>query len=382
MTSFHSLRLAGLAGLTLTVASSAMAQQANGYYFGGLAAGQAQSKMQEEHTAASVLGAGLSAISTSREDGDLAFKLFVGYQFNPNFALEAGYFNLGRFKFASSTLPTGRLDGEIKVQGLNLDLVGMMPITDRLSGLARIGAQYAHTDDSFSTAGAATVRNANPSDHDTNLKVGLGLQYMLSPSLAMRGEVERYRLSDAVGNHGAANMFSLGLVYAFGRVPEARRAQAAPMMAPTPVQEPVAAAAYVAPPPAVVAPTRRRVSFSADSLFGFDKAIVRTEGKTALDTLSRELQGTQYDVITVEGHTDRLGSDAYNQKLSEMRAKAVKDYLTDADGVPAARITAVGKGESMPVTKPEDCKGNTANAKLVACLQPDRRVVVEVSGTR
>jgi len=138
------------------------------------------------------------------------------------------------------------------------------------------------------------------------------------------------------------------------------------------------------PPPVVVAPppAPKRVSFQADSLFGFDKSGLRPEGKAALDTFATELKGTSFSTITVEGHTDRLGSVKYNQKLSEQRAETVKDYLVTSGGIDAGKISAVGKSESMPVTKPEDCKGKAATPKLIACLQPDRRVDVEVSGTR
>jgi len=101
----------------------------------------------------------------------------------------------------------------------------------------------------------------------------------------------------------------------------------------------------------------------------------------ALDQFAHELAGTHFDAITVEGHTDRLGSQAYNQKLSMRRAEAVKSYLVSAGGVDAGRVSAVGKGESQPVTKAEDCRGAKPNPKLIACLQPDRRVDVEVSGT-
>ena len=110
--------------------------------------------------------------------------------------------------------------------------------------------------------------------------------------------------------------------------------------------------------------------------------MIRPEGKEALDKFARELSGTQFDVIAVEGFTDRIGSLAYNDKLSSRRAEAVKAYLVASGGIDATKITAVGKGESNPVTKPDECKGNKASAKLIACLQPDRRVDVEVSGTR
>ena len=247
-----------------------------------------------------------------------------------------------------------------------------------------------------------TVLNPNPSARSFNPKFGGGLQYEFSPSFLMRAEAERYRINDAVGNRGDVNLYSLSLVFPFGRTPApAPRMAAAPVyVAPAPVYVAPAPAPAPAPPPivapppppvvvvapvapVVLPPVRRRVSFSADSLFTFDKSIVRPEGKVALDKFAQELKGgTQFDVITVEGHTDRLGSTAYNQRLSAQRAEAVKAYLVSSGGVPGPKVSAVGKGESAPVTKAKDCVGSKPTPKLIACLQPDRRVEVEVTGTR
>ncbi len=132
----------------------------------------------------------------------------------------------------------------------------------------------------------------------------------------------------------------------------------------------------------VVAPAPQRVSFSADTLFGFDKATVRPEGKAELDKFSNQLSGTSYQSISVEGHTDRLGSTGYNQTLSEERAASVKNYLVTNGQVDPALVSAVGKSESQPVTAPGDCSDQQSRAQLINCLQPDRRVEVEVNGTR
>lgn len=126
----------------------------------------------------------------------------------------------------------------------------------------------------------------------------------------------------------------------------------------------------------------RRVSFSADSLFSFDASVIRPEGKAALDTFARQLASTRFDVVTVQGHTDRLGSTSYNQRLSGRRAESVKSYLVTSGGLDPARISAVGKGSAEPVTRPGDCKGSKRSDKLIACLQRDRRVEVEVDATR
>jgi OOP family OmpA-OmpF porin len=140
--------------------------------------------------------------------------------------------------------------------------------------------------------------------------------------------------------------------------------------------------AAVPPAPMVVPVPRRRVSYSAESMFGFDRAALTPEGKASLDSFTAELAGTQFDSINVEGHTDRLGSEAYNQKLSLQRADAVKEYLVTTGKVDPAKIVTVGKSESAPVTATADCKGQSPTAKLIACLAPDRRVEIEVAGTR
>jgi OmpA-OmpF porin, OOP family len=143
----------------------------------------------------------------------------------------------------------------------------------------------------------------------------------------------------------------------------------------------VAAAERAPVKPAAVAPPRAQsFVFSADALFAFDKAVIKPEGKVALDDFARQLGGAQYDVVFVTGHTDRFGSNEYNQKLSERRAQAVKDYLVSKE-IADSRLTARGKGESEPVTEAGSCPG-TASAKVIACLQPDRRVHVEVTGMK
>lgn len=146
---------------------------------------------------------------------------------------------------------------------------------------------------------------------------------------------------------------------------------------------PARPAAPPASPPPKKAPAKllpQKINFSADALFDFDKAVLKPEGKAMLDDLARLLNGAQYEVIGATGHADRFGSNPYNQKLSERRANAVKDYLASRD-IPANRINATGKGETQPVTKAGDCRGRKS-AKVIACLQPDRRVDVEVTGSK
>lgn len=152
--------------------------------------------------------------------------------------------------------------------------------------------------------------------------------------------------------------------------------------APQPVAqrvEPVPPVAVAAPKPAP-RPMAEKITLDADALFDFDKAVLRPEGRAALGSLVGKLAGVELDAITAVGHTDRFGTDSYNQALSDRRAAAVRAYLVE-NGVQPNRMHTEGMGEKQPVTKPADCPGG-ATAKVIACLQPDRRVEVEVIGTR
>ena len=152
---------------------------------------------------------------------------------------------------------------------------------------------------------------------------------------------------------------------------------------PKEVCEPKAVAAAettTAPAAPAVAPAREKVTLAADALFDFDKATLRPDGKAALDEVVAKAQQLVLEVVIAVGHADRIGSAAYNQKLSEKRAAAVKEYLV-SKGIPANRIYTEGKGSKQPVTKPGQCKG-PKSPKVIACLQPDRRVEVEIIGTK
>ncbi|MDP1909408.1 MAG: OmpA family protein, partial [Hyphomicrobium sp.] len=100
----------------------------------------------------------------------------------------------------------------------------------------------------------------------------------------------------------------------------------------------------------------------------------------ALDSFVGKLKDISPETVMTIGHADRIGTDGYNQRLSEQRVGTVKAYMV-SKGVEANRIYTEGKGETQPVTKAGDCAG-PKSAKIIACLQPDRRVEIEVIGTR
>lgn len=149
---------------------------------------------------------------------------------------------------------------------------------------------------------------------------------------------------------------------------EPKMADAGPAPAPMPVTGPEKAA-FVA------------ITLKAETLFDFDKSVIRADGKKTLDdeVVTKMKQYPQVEVVLVTGYTDRIGTDAYNQKLSQRRADAVKAYLT-GQGVENNRIETAAKGEADPVVSCDNIKGKVSgkNRNLVECLQPNRRVMVEV----
>jgi len=139
--------------------------------------------------------------------------------------------------------------------------------------------------------------------------------------------------------------------------------KAAPAAAPAPAARPAA------PAPAPAAATK--VTYAADAFFDFNKAVLKADGKAKLDDLVGKVKGINLEVIIAVGHTDSVGSDEYNQKLSVRRAEAVKTYLV-SKGIEKNRVYTEGKGEKQPVA---DNKTDAGRAK-------NRRVEIEVVGTR
>ena len=147
----------------------------------------------------------------------------------------------------------------------------------------------------------------------------------------------------------------------------------APVVAPPPPPPPAAPAPAPRPAPAPVpaAPTSEKVTFAADAFFDFDKAVLKPEGRAKLDDVVGKIKGVNLEVIIAVGHTDAVGSDAYNQRLSVRRSEAVKAYLT-SKGVEKNRVYTEGKGEKQPVADNKTSEGRAKN----------RRVEIEVVGTR
>ncbi len=143
--------------------------------------------------------------------------------------------------------------------------------------------------------------------------------------------------------------------------------------APASVAAAPVAPAVVAPKPAVVAPVMvaEKVTYAADAFFDFNKSVLKPEGKAKLDDLVGKVKGINLEVIIAVGHTDSVGGDAYNQKLSVRRSEAVKAYLVSS-GIEKNRVYTEGKGEKQPVADNKTAEGRAKN----------RRVEIEVVGTR
>jgi OOP family OmpA-OmpF porin len=133
---------------------------------------------------------------------------------------------------------------------------------------------------------------------------------------------------------------------------------------------PMAAAPAPAPAPAP-ATVASKVTYAADAFFDFDKSVIKPEGKAKLDDLVGKIKGINLEVIIAVGHTDSIGSDSYNQKLSVRRSEAVKAYLV-SKGIEKNRVYTEGKGEKQPVADNKTAEGRAKN----------RRVEIEVVGTR
>ena len=144
----------------------------------------------------------------------------------------------------------------------------------------------------------------------------------------------------------------------------------AAVAAPAPAPAPAAAPAATPTPPPVVA-TSSKVTYAADAFFDFDKSVLKPAGKAKLNDLVSKVQGINLEVIIAVGHTDSIGTDAYNQKLSIRRAEAVKAYLV-SKGIEKNRVYTEGKGEKQPVADNKTKEGRAKN----------RRVEIEVVGTR
>ena len=340
----------------LAAASVAQAAPQENTFYAGVKAGQASFhdgiKANTDATNPRSLDFG-----TGYNRNSVTYGVFGGYQITDNLAVEAGYEYFGRAKAKTN----GEQYFRHTAHGTTLALKGSYPVLADLDVYGRVGAALIRSDYKFTDG--SDVKKYH------NLKVSpvfaAGVEYAILPELALRAE---YQWVSRVGNlgkslrkAGVANdvryspdigSVALGLSYRFG--------QGAPVMAPEVVS--------------------KTFNLNSDVTFAFAKADLKPQAQGVLDGIYGEIAQVNNANVKVAGYTDRIGSDAYNQKLSQKRAETVANYLV-AKGVSQNAISATGYGKANPVTgnKCDAVKGRKA---LIACLADDRRVEIAVSGTK
>lgn len=301
----------------------------------------------------------------------------LGKELSPSWDLQG---RLGHNRLDEDTGIAGA-SGKYKQTTLGLDALYMFS-RDKFRPFLLAGVGAARNNVDYSGVGIGDKTKTS-----IMANVGLGLQYLFSDSFGLQADVRhQWSKSDAkssINNFDADGtigntLVNLGGIFRFG-APAAVVADATPepapiAAAPEPTPEPAPA-----PAPVACTPQTETITVEAEKLFSFDKANLTNDGKAALDDAAAKIKANpEFKAVIVTGHTDRLGSDEYNQKLSERRANIVKDYLV-GQGVDQSVIQAIGKGESEPVV---ECAGNSKTQKLITCLQPNRRVTIQSEGKK
>jgi OOP family OmpA-OmpF porin len=337
-----------------------------GWYFGGNG-GRSETDVDEDRIANDLLGQGFVTTFMDDNERDTGFKGFGGYQFNQYFAMESGYYDLGDFGFTSFTIPTGTLHGVLGARGLNLDAVLSMPFTSKFSAFVRAGLAYSEVEGAFEGTGLMTVLEPNSEKRAVDYKFGAGLEYMITRNFGMRLEAERYRIDDSVGNKGDIDLLSAGVLFRFGAPPPPAPYVAPPPPPPPPVEAPPPV--VVEPPPPVPVQTDRYCSL-LDFQFEINQSKVQLEEEEKLAVIGTFLRKYPQTTAVIEGHTDDVGTDEANQRLSERRAAAVVNHLVRTQQIDRSRLTAVGYGETRPIADNSTEDGKRQNRRIgaiVAC---------------
>jgi OmpA-OmpF porin, OOP family len=345
----------------LLLGSVTQAGEDDGWYIGGNL-GEARVRIEEQRIRNDLLASGFATTGYDDDQGHLGYKLFGGYQIGRYFALEAGFFNPGNFNFDASTTPLGTLSGQVDLHAGFIDAVGILPLSGNFSALGRVGVDHVRARDRYLGTGAVNVLDDERSVKTTSYKFGAGLQYRISDTVAARLEAERYRAEDAAGNRGDIDFFSIGVTYRW-RAPEAAATLPTPAAAPVP-------APLSAP---VVATRTAEYCAVLDFRFEINRDEIQREEQEKLAVLGAFLTKYPDTTAVIEGHTDNVGTPADNLRLSQRRADSVVAYLRDGAHVAAARLRAVGYGDTRPIADNSTEEGKRANRRIgatVACA-PD-----------
>ncbi|MGS3176983.1 porin OmpA [Aeromonas sanarellii] len=364
--------LAVLIGALMATGTVQAAAQDNTWYAGGKAGWSSFYGVDYDDQVKDLL----DTYDPDKDHSDLGLGLFAGYQVNRNVAIELGYDWLGKYqvdqRFSGNGVDAG-LNGEAKAQMIQATMKIGFPATTALDIYGRLGGAYAWTEstiDAWANDGTTNLTESGGGKYHGAAFVGaLGVEYAIDKDWAARLE---YQYTTPLGKTSLDEsgiemdngLLSVGMLYRFGQIGDEP-------VTPTPAPEP-------APAPAPVL-VEKQFNLDSDVLFEFNKATLKPEASQALDNLFAQILAAnpKDGVATVIGHTDRIGSEAYNQSLSEQRARTVADYLI-AKGLFADKVRAEGRGESSPVTGGSCPDG--AKAQMIACLASDRRVEVRLTG--
>jgi OOP family OmpA-OmpF porin len=358
-------RASGTIGLlALTVLASAMARADGAGWYGGLNLGQSRARIDDQGIANGLANDGFTMTSISDKGRASGYKFFGGYQFNRNFALEGGYFSLGKFDFTATTVPAGTLSDNTRINGFNLDALGLLPFTEKFSAFGRLGLNRADVRDSFSGSGLVTVPDPSANKRAMNYKLGVGLQYSFTDALDGRAEVERYRINDAIGNRGDVDLVSLGLVFRFGERGSSGKTQVA-MTDVSNSTEAVTPLFVIVP---VVPVQTRQYCSILDIQFEIDQDDIQREDKEKLAVLGTFMNKYPDTTAVIEGHSDNVGDADYNMKLSERRADSVVAYLQADQHIAASRLSAVGYGNTRPLVDNSTQDGQRMNRRIDAVI--------------
>jgi outer membrane protein OmpA-like peptidoglycan-associated protein len=400
----------GLLALAM-IATPAMAAERSGFYIGG-DVGQSNWNLTERDAndltnalADGLAGAGNATIlSTDNDfsDTDTTYSLFVGYQIVPWLALEATWMDLGSMNvetsgtFGYTTVnppPVGVPNGgsystrtEFESSGPAVSALLMLPFMEAWNVFGRLG--YYMGDNELSAnfdaqdtrlgvpIGPPYAANFSESDDSGVFMWGAGVSYTWDQRVSFR--LEYTNLTDVVelGGDNASDMerFTLGVAYRFGRVEEPMAAVAAPVAvaaaAPTKCADAdndgvcdTADRCPNTPAGDRVGPFGCSCDVTIRTHFAFDSAELTAQDKAELERVAARLKELEFVGGTATGHTDSVGDEAYNQKLSERRAQAVVDFLY-AQGVSPGRITAIGMGEVKPIADNATEEGRAQNRRV------------------
>lgn len=335
----------------LAAASVAQAAPQENTFYAGVKAGQAS------------FHDGLRALAREHKVGyhrnSFTYGVFGGYQIlnqnNLGLAVELGYDDFGRAKGREK----GRTVAKHTNHGTHLSLKGSYEVLEGLDVYGKAGVALVRSDYKFYDNKLIDSHRARASG-----LFAVGAEYAVLPELAVRLEYQwltrvgkyrpQYKPNTAINYNPWIGSINAGISYRFGQG-----------------EAPVVAA------PEVVSKT---FSLNSDVTFAFGKANLKPQAQATLDSIYGEMSQVKSAKVAIAGYTDRIGSDAFNVKLSQERADSVANYFV-AKGVAADAISATGYGKANPVTGAtcDQVKGRKA---LIACLAPDRRVEIAVNGTK